>query len=178
MCNLNIFPFLDLLFYFSVFLVLAEELMQDYFVGPHFRLGIKMDKKDFTSPGLEDINFVPGEKAKTKDSIYYCAPDGKSCLFRNKHKIYNPFFMPFHLKGEAIKTDRAWRVNIRMNLGFLLFLLLGLGRYVHPAAGLLGAVGGFFLIKIFGLPHMWEYWEQMSNRFAQGRIKPDPSLER
>ena len=171
MCPLRTCSIIDILFYSSIFLVLAQELLQDYFVAFHFRMGIKVDQREVSSES-GGFNCVPGRKAKTENAIYFCSPDGKSCFFRNKHFIYNPFFMPFHLNGEAVKTDQSWRVIIRMNLGILLLLLFGLVRYVHPVAGLLGAVGGYFIIKHFGIPRMWEYWEQIQTTDTGKNIPP------
>lgn len=157
MCPLNTCSLIDGLFYISIFLILAEELLQDYFIRFHFQTGIKVDCKEFTF-GLENKKFTPGKKEKTKDAIYLSIE--KSVFFRVKHIFYNPFFMPFHLKGEAQKTDYGWRVVIRMNYGILMFLFAGLARYIHPLAGVFGAVSGFFVIKHFGLSYMWRYWEQ------------------
>jgi hypothetical protein len=168
MCPLNTCSLLDGLFYISIFLVFAEELLQDYFVSFHFQTGIKVDRREFAL-GLESTKFTPGQKAKTKDVIYFSTE--KSVFFRVRHIFYNPFFMPFHLKGEALKIDRAWRVVIRMNYGILLFLFVGMARYVHPLAGPIGAAGGFFIIKRFGLPHMWKYWEQACAHAAQQEAK-------
>jgi hypothetical protein len=174
MCPLRTCSIIDILFYFSIFLILAEELMQDYFVAFHFRVGIKADQKEFPA-GPDGINLGAGQGAKTQNAIYFCDQDGKRCFFRYKHIFYNPFFMPFHLKGEAVKADQTWWVIIRMNLGILLFLLFGLSRYVHPVAGLLGVVGGFLIIKHFGLPRMWEYWEQIRTTASEGEKELPPS---
>jgi hypothetical protein len=174
MCLLNTCFLLDGLFYISIFLVIAEELLQDYFVRFHFQTGIKVDCREFAL-GLESANFTPGQKAKTKDVIYFST--GENVFFRVRHIFYNPFFMPFHLKGEARKADQGWQVVIRMNYGILLFLFAGMARYVHPLAGPIGAVGGFFIIKRFGLPHMWKYWEQASANAAQQEVRSGLSNE-
>lgn len=174
MCPINTCSLLDGLFYISIFLILAEELLQDYFVRFHFQTGIRVDCREFTL-GLGSTKFTPGQRAKTKDVIYLAT--GESVFFRVRHIFYNPFFMPFHLKGEALKTDQGWRVVIRMNYGVLLLLFAGMARYVHPLAGPIGAAGGFFIIKCFGLPHMWEYWEQASANAAQQETKSGLSNE-
>lgn len=174
MCSFNTCFLLDGLFYISILLIFAEELLQDYFIGFHFQTGIRVDCKEFTHSS-KDTKFTPGQKAKTKDVIYLSS--GESVLFRVRHVFYNPFFMPFHLKGEALKIEQGWRVMIRMNYGILLFLFTGMARYIHPLAGPIGAAGGFFIIKYFGLPHMWKYWEQACANTAQQRVKSGLSNE-
>ncbi|MFQ5646447.1 MAG: hypothetical protein ACE5GM_05935 [bacterium] len=139
------------LFFASLVLMLAEHMLQDYFVEFFYRSGWTVSQKTVNVDW--DPTKVPiGATQTTTTSAFSFSKDGQTCYFRYKHRLFIPLVPFVFFRGVAERKEGKVQVTVRMNVAQFLVLLCAEDLTGNIYLGVIATVLAFFGFKgYFGL---------------------------